>query len=420
MTTPGLNARHPLITKEEAQKFLLPGYAMDDYYPKQGTICGRQHLEYYFKVIWPLISAYRSVIVGQKAMTTYSLLGMFAVGDRDLDHISAGHVFLIADPGTGKTLLASVPKKVLRAKATRIQGTADLLPGDYTGGHILQIDPETERKYFEFIPGPAFGEIQLFDELSRTSPKMQSALLQVLCEGTITVAGKTYAVNPFMIMTGNELESEGTHKPADALMDRVMFQVRATPFSIDERIEIIRRTDKFRQIKLDQVADYAVVEEAREFFHEHVVISPEIQEFIARLSDTLNKADQLGLFEDLRAKFYFGDDEEILNPRAAILEGRGMLHLAGAAKAMAGVLRFRNYVTLADVQKVLLPVIRHRTRFMPGAIEEFREKMRKDLARRFSGKAGRTEMHEYLLGELARRAWAHVLLDMKGARHVGN
>ncbi|MEK7118659.1 MAG: AAA family ATPase, partial [Patescibacteria group bacterium] len=284
----------------------------------------------------------------------------------------------------------------------------------------LQINPETGQKFFEFIPGPAFGEIQLFDEISRTSPRMQAATLQVLCEGTITVAGKTYAANPFMIMTGNELESEGTHKPADALMDRVMFQVRATPFTIADRIEIIRRTDKFRQIKLEAIADYSMVNEAREFFHNNVVISPEIEEFIARLSDSLNKADQLGLFADLRQKFDFGDDEEILNPRAAIIEGRGMLHMTGAAKAIAGVLRFRNYVTLADVQKVLLPVIRHRTRFMPGAIEDFREKMRKDLALRFGGKAGRTEMHEYLLGELARLAWAHVLLDMGRSRHVGN
>jgi MoxR-like ATPase len=420
-TTEHLALSHKVISAEDAKKFLLPGYEMDQYFPKQGAHCGAEHLQYYFQVIWPLISAYRKVIVAQKAMTTFATLGLFAVGDRDLSGRHPGHVYLIANPGTGKTLLANVPSRVFDMKSSRIQGTADLLPSDYIGGYIREANRETGQMEFTFIPGPAFADFQLADEISRVSPRTQSAFLQVLCEGVITVGNETYPANPFMIMTGNEIESEGTHKPADALMDRVMFQVRATPFTIEDRIEIMRRTDKFDQIKIDQVASYEKIKEVREFFHHHVHISDEVTEFTARLSDTLNKPDEFGLFDGLRKRFGFAAGEEILNSRAAILEGRGMLHLRGASRAMAGVLRFRPYVTLEDVEKVVLPVIRHRTHFMPGALEDFRDQMRPELARMFGGKAGRVEMHEYLLRGLIKSAWNSVALSMQKTRsiHVG-
>lgn len=85
---PHLKLDHPVITREEAKKFLLPGYEMDEYFPKNGVTCGPDHLGYYFKAVWPLVCGYRRVVVAQKAMTTFATLGMFAVGDRDLDHRS--------------------------------------------------------------------------------------------------------------------------------------------------------------------------------------------------------------------------------------------------------------------------------------------------------------------------------------------
>ena len=111
-------------TESQAQRFANPDFGLDPYFKRvAGRIeCSEKHLEYMLQVVWPLLSSYRLVIVGQRAMTTYTTLGMFAVGDRDLDHLGAGHVLYVDYPGKGKTLLASVPAIVLGGTFGHLQG----------------------------------------------------------------------------------------------------------------------------------------------------------------------------------------------------------------------------------------------------------------------------------------------------------
>ena len=114
-----------------------PGYEIDPVFPKEGATCYPQLLQYVLGVAYPLLQEYRRVIVGQRAMTTYTLIGLFAVGDNDPDHMGGGHIYYLGLPGTGKSLLAKVPGKVMRANAKRIQGAVDLLPSDITGSEVI-------------------------------------------------------------------------------------------------------------------------------------------------------------------------------------------------------------------------------------------------------------------------------------------
>jgi MoxR-like ATPase len=405
---PYLKLKHDVITREEAQKFLLPGYEMDPYFPKGGVTCGPEHLRYVLQVGYVLLVEYRRVIVGQRAMTTYTLIGMLAVGDRDFDHSGAGHVFYLGLPGTGKSLLAKVPQNVVAAVTARIQGTIDLMPTDITGNYIVQIEKETQQRFFEFKKGPVFSNILLFDEGPRTPARAQSGLLESLSEGTVTVAGVTHGgADPFMIMTGNPIESEGQHQMSDALRDRLMFCVLAEPFTARDYTEILRRTRTFNKMKLEPIADYNKVIEAREFFHDTVYVAPQIEDFIGSLAKTINEVDHLGLLQDLRTRTNYSDNDEIIKPGSAILSGRGTPHLEGAARTLAA-LRYRNYVTLADVHKVLLPVIRHRTHFTANALFHFPEAIRAELKADYAGRAGKTEASEYLLKQIINVAWSHV------------
>lgn len=413
MTDTGRSVVHPLITREEAEKFLLPGYTMDSYFPKRGVTCGHEHLRYVLQMAYPLLISYRKVIVGQRAMTTYTLLGLLSVGDRDPDHLGAGHIFYLGLPGTGKSLLAKVPQKVVQAITSRIQCTIDLMPADITGNEVIQIDKDTQRRFFEFRPGPVFSNILLCDEIPRAPARSHSGLLEPLSEGTATVAGVTHVgADPFMIATGNPIESEGQHRLPDALIDRLMFCVLAQPFTARDYTEILRRTRMFHKMVLEPVTDYNMVKEGRRFFHDTVHVPAEIEVFIGHLAETISAVDHLGLLKNLRARTKYSDNDELIKPGSMILSGRSVPHLEGAARTLAA-LRYRNYVTLADVYKVLLPVIRHRVQFTSNALFHFPESLRAELKVKYAGRAGKTEASEYLLEEIINAAWSHVASKME-------
>lgn len=410
MTTSFSLGGFPLVKADEARAFLPPEFQdrMDPYFPKEGATCGSEHLQYVLGVAWPLLLSYRDVIVGQRAMTTYTLIGMLAAGDRDPDHLGAGHIFYLGLPGTGKSLLAKVPGRVVQAVATRIQGTVDLLPTDITGNRIIQLNPKTGDRHFEFKQGPIFGNIVMFDEAPRTPARSFSGVLEATSEGTVTVAGETHrGAEPFMILTGNPIESEGQYQLPDAMLDRVMFQVLAEPFTANDYTEILRRTRMFHKVELPTVSDYKKVSEARMFFHETVHVSDEITDFIGALAETINVVDHMGLLADTRKLANYSDDDEIIKKGSMILSGRGAPHLEGAAKALAA-LRYRNYVTHADILKVFLPVIRHRVRFSSTALALFPEALRPILKEKYAGRSGKTEAIEYLLAKIADATWSHV------------
>ena len=174
-------------------RFIDPDFGPDPYFEKilNPKPAGDKHIEYMFKIIWPLLASYRKVLVAQRAMTTYTVLSQIAAGERDLDYLGAGHILYTDYPGKGKTLLAKIPSMVLGGVFSRFQGANDNLPSDFTGNRILDIDYNGKR-FFRFVQGPAFGDFILVDEVNRNPPRTLSSLLEPFGEGTVTNFGETF------------------------------------------------------------------------------------------------------------------------------------------------------------------------------------------------------------------------------------
>src|SRR5437870_6727259 len=182
------------------------------------------------------------VIVGQNKVIEQLLMSLF----------SRGHCLLVGVPGLAKTLLVSTVSKVLNLSFKRIQFTPDLMPSDITGTDILQDDPETGRRRFVFLPGPVFANMILADEINRTPPKTQAALLEAMQEHHVTAAGQTYRLpEPFFVLaTQNPIEQEGTYPLPEAQLDRFMFEIRIEYPTKQEEVEIVRTTTALREYTL--------------------------------------------------------------------------------------------------------------------------------------------------------------------------
>ena len=174
------------------------------------------------------------VIVGQRDVIEQSMVALFA----------QGHCVFVGVPGLAKTLLVSTLARSLGLKFSRVQFTPDLMPSDITGTDVLQEDPETRRRSFEFIEGPIFANLLLADELNRTPPKTQAALLQAMQEREVTAAGRTFELpRPFLVFaTQNPVEQEGTYELPEAQLDRFMLMVNVGYPSFEEEREVVRRT----------------------------------------------------------------------------------------------------------------------------------------------------------------------------------
>ncbi|MFN3202982.1 MAG: AAA family ATPase [Bradymonadia bacterium] len=173
-------------------------------------------------------------IVGQKHVVELMLTSLFA----------RGHCLFVGVPGLAKTLLVSTVAEALDLKFSRIQFTPDLMPSDITGTDILEEDQATGRRHFKFIKGPVFANLLLADEINRTPPKTQAALLQAMQEGKVTAAGHTYTLEPpfLCFATQNPIEQEGTYPLPEAQLDRFMFQIMVGYPTADEEREIVSRT----------------------------------------------------------------------------------------------------------------------------------------------------------------------------------
>lgn len=194
-----------------------------------------------------LVSKYESlrsevakVIVGQHEAVDSLLLALF----------TSGHCLLLGVPGLAKTLMVNTLAQTLGLTFNRIQFTPDLMPSDITGSEIL----DRERN-FKFIPGPLFAGIVLADEINRTPPKTQAALLEAMQEHRVTVSGTTYPLpNPFFVLaTQNPIEQEGTYPLPEAQLDRFMFNVRLDYPSFDEEVQIVRQTTGSSMTKVDNI-----------------------------------------------------------------------------------------------------------------------------------------------------------------------
>ena len=188
-------------------------------------------------------------IVGQQLVVDHLLTALFA----------RGHCLFVGVPGLAKTLLVKTVAEALTLEFSRIQFTPDLMPSDITGTDILEEDHTTGRRFYKFIKGPIFANLLLADEINRTPPKTQAALLQAMQEGRVTAGGQNYDLSPpFLVMaTQNPIEQEGTYPLPEAQLDRFMFQVTVDYPSADEELEIVRRTTGDDEPTVESVLDAA-------------------------------------------------------------------------------------------------------------------------------------------------------------------
>jgi MoxR-like ATPase len=176
----------------------------------------------------------RKAIIGQDAVIEQLLLSLFV----------GGNSLILGVPGLAKTLLVHTLAQVLNLKFSRIQFTPDLMPSDITGTDIIQEDPDTGRRHMVFTPGPIFSNIVLADEVNRTPPKTQSALLEAMQEHRVTIQGRTYTLEePFFVFaTQNPIELEGTYPLPEAQLDRFMFEILIDHPPEDDELEVVRAT----------------------------------------------------------------------------------------------------------------------------------------------------------------------------------
>ena len=181
-----------------------------------------------------ILAEVKQRIVGQDDVIELLLVALFA----------RGHGLFVGVPGLAKTLLITTLADVLSLASNRIQFTPDLMPSDITGTDVLDVDRASGERRFRFVPGPVFTNILLADEINRTPPKTQAALLQAMAEGRVTAGGRTYSLEePYLVFaTQNPIEQEGTYPLPEAQLDRFLFQVDVGYPNADEEIEIVRRT----------------------------------------------------------------------------------------------------------------------------------------------------------------------------------
>ncbi|MBI3981588.1 MAG: AAA family ATPase, partial [Gemmatimonadetes bacterium] len=190
-----------------------------------------------------ILSELRRIIVGQDDVVDQILLSIFV----------GGNSLIVGVPGLAKTLLIHTIARALDLKFSRIQFTPDLMPSDITGTDIIQEDPETGRRHLVFMPGPVFGNIILADEINRTPPKTQAALLEAMQEHRVTVQGKTYTLDePFFVFaTQNPIELEGTYPLPEAQLDRFMFNIIIDYSPEADELTVVRETTAVQDPQFD-------------------------------------------------------------------------------------------------------------------------------------------------------------------------
>ena len=284
-----------------------------------------------------IITELRKTIVGMDDVIDEMMISIFA----------EGHCLLVGVPGLAKTLLVSSLAKTLSLSFKRIQFTPDLMPSDITGTELLQEDPETHARQFKFMEGPVFTNLLLADEINRTPPKTQAALLEAMQEKRVSSGGVDYKLDkPFFVLaTQNPIEQEGTYPLPEAQLDRFLFNIMVKYPSHSEELDIMRSvtTDDVPEVK--KVVDAATIIE-----FQHVVrripVSEHVFEYVAALvrATRPNEKDAPDFVKKLMA---WG-----AGPRASL-----NLIIAGKARA---ALRGRCHVSIEDIQALCLPILRHR------------------------------------------------------------
>ncbi len=277
------------------------------------------------------------IIVGQDEVIDQLLLSL----------LSGGHCLLVGVPGLAKTLLISTLARALSLSFNRIQFTPDLMPSDITGTEVIQSDAKSGDRVFRFVPGPIFANVVLADEINRTPPKTQAALLEAMQEKQVTVGGNRHPLDPpfFVLATQNPIEQEGTYPLPEAQLDRFMFNIRVDYPSAEEELEIMQRTTGGASDDVQQVLEGSKILELQS-----LVRSVPVADDLIRYALRLTRATRVRT--DDAPDFVRRHVEWGAGPRAG-------QYLVLGAKASA-VLDGRPHVTGDDIRRVALPVLRHR------------------------------------------------------------
>ncbi len=279
-------------------------------------------------------------------------LGKAIIGQQDVIRqvlaciFTRGHCLLVGVPGLAKTLLVSSLARTMDLSFKRIQFTPDLMPSDITGTNVIEETPSGHRE-FRFVEGPIFANLVLADEINRTPPKTQAALLQAMQEREVTVARTTHPLPEpfFVIATQNPIEQEGTYPLPEAQLDRFMFEVRVNYPSLEEEEQILARTTRGEVPELRKVISGRAIITFQKLVYS-VVVSEHVIKYVARLVRATRPSDPTAP-EFVKELVDWG-----AGPRAGqylILGGKALAALDG-----------RFHVSVQDVREIAVPVLRHR------------------------------------------------------------
>ena len=276
------------------------------------------------------------VIVGQNDVIEQVFAAIF----------TRGHCLLEGVPGLAKTLMVSTIAQILDVNFKRIQFTTDLMPSDITGTNVLDED-EDGRRQFRFVEGPIFTNILLADEINRTPPKTQAALLQAMQEREITIGRTTYDLAPpfFTIATQNPIEQEGTYPLPEAQLDRFMFNIKVGYPTAEDEEKILAAASRGEKKEVRKVLSAKAIVNLQKLVHS-VAVSDYIIQYCSRLVRATRPADPA------TPAFV----KELVDWGAGPRAGQFLISGGKAMAAMEG----RFSVSVADIQKVALPVLRHR------------------------------------------------------------
>jgi MoxR-like ATPase len=278
----------------------------------------------------------QKVIVGQTEVIEQLFAAIF----------TRGHCLLEGVPGLAKTLMVSTLARILDVGFKRIQFTPDLMPSDITGTNVLEED-ETGKRNFRFVEGPVFTNILLADEINRTPPKTQAALLQAMQEREVSIGRQTYELpDPFFtIATQNPIEQEGTYPLPEAQLDRFMFNIKVGYPTADEEEKILAQTTRTEKVEVRKILSSRAIVNLQKLVHS-VAVSEYIVKYVSRLVRATRPKDETA------PQFVKDLVDWGAGPRA----GQNLINGGKALAAMDG----RFSVAIDDVKKIAVPVLRHR------------------------------------------------------------
>lgn len=276
-------------------------------------------------------------VVGQEDVVEQLLIALF----------SRGHCVLIGVPGLAKTLLIRTVAQTMNLTFNRVQFTPDLMPGDITGTEVIEDNKETGEKSFRFIKGPIFANIVLADEINRTPPKTQAALLEGMQESNVTASGTRYQLDPpfFVLATQNPIEQEGTYPLPEAQLDRFMFNIWLDYPSLSEEMDIVSQTTSPRKVEINSILEKDEILELQDLIREVPVPKQVLEKAVTLVTQTRPGTEMAPDFVNQYLSWGAG-------PRAS-----QYLILGAKTRALS---KGRYNVEMEDLRAIAVPVLRHR------------------------------------------------------------